>query len=414
VCGLNLTGATGKITTKMQDLNTFLDASWDFVDETANGGDDIWAIELNQYPSIYRELYSGGDGGRQDPFKISSADDLVSLGKHEENYYDCFVLTHDIDLSGWAFDDSIISQATLSGSYYVGSAFMGSLDGQGHTVDHLTIQSDVSDKDYVGLFGVIGSSGEVSRLSLKSISITGANMTRVGGLCGLNSGGTIKQCSVSGSMQGKNRVGGIGGVNEGYFFDCYASGDIEALSVVGGICGMLGEISGGWGHIERCYSTTSVQSESTDKGGLAGYVGDFAFMRNCFWDTTASGMSSGYYLSPGFWGIIENVQGYTTSQMKERANFIGWDFVGESVNGDNEIWRMCVDDVDTPRLSWEFARDGDFACSDGVDLGDLQALAECWLMAETTSPTTFSHACDGNGDGVVDLADFGVLAENLE
>ena len=141
-------------------------------------------------------------------------------------------------------------------------------------------------------------------------------------------------------------------------------------------------------------------------------VGYSALLFNCFWDTTTSGLSSGYSLFPQFWGIIENVEGYTTSQMKQQANFIGWDFVGEDVNGVNDIWRMCVDGVDTPRLSWEFAEDGDFACGDGVDLGDLEALAECWLLSEAITPAAFSYACDGNGDGVIDLADFAVLGEN--
>ena len=92
----------------------------------------------------------------------------------------------------------------------------------------------------------------------------------------------------------------------------------------------------------------------------------------------------------------------------------GWDFVGEDVNGENEIWRMCVDGVEYPRLSWEFARNGDFACGDGVDIFDLQAVAEHWLLAEATDPVAFSYACDANGDGVIDLADFAVLGENWQ
>ena len=73
----------------------------------------------------------------------------------------------------------------------------------------------------------------------------------------------------------------------------------------------------------------------------------------------------------------------------QQGAYAGWDFVGESVNGQNEIWRMCQDGVDYPRLSWEFARAGDFACADGVDLADLQALAEHWLTESVAAPAIF-------------------------
>jgi hypothetical protein len=98
--------------------------------------------------------------------------------------------------------------------------------------------------------------------------------------------------------------------------------------------------------------------------------------------------------------------------MKQQSNFTNWDFLGESTNGENDIWRMCVDGIDYPHLSWEYAQNGDFACGDGTDILDLQALAERWLLTEALNPTTFSYACDANGDGVIDLLDYSVLGVN--
>jgi hypothetical protein len=44
-------GGTGKTTAEMQTASTFLDGGWDFLDETANGTEDIWWIEEgNDYP----------------------------------------------------------------------------------------------------------------------------------------------------------------------------------------------------------------------------------------------------------------------------------------------------------------------------------------------------------------------------
>jgi hypothetical protein len=46
----------GKTTAEMQTASTFLDAGWDFVDETANGTDDIWWIlEGKDYPRLWWE-----------------------------------------------------------------------------------------------------------------------------------------------------------------------------------------------------------------------------------------------------------------------------------------------------------------------------------------------------------------------
>ncbi len=48
---------TGKTTTEMQTASTFLEAGWDFVDETENGTDDIWWILKGQdYPRLWWEL----------------------------------------------------------------------------------------------------------------------------------------------------------------------------------------------------------------------------------------------------------------------------------------------------------------------------------------------------------------------
>ncbi len=37
-------GGTGKTTAETQTASTFIEAGWDFVDETANGTEDIWWI----------------------------------------------------------------------------------------------------------------------------------------------------------------------------------------------------------------------------------------------------------------------------------------------------------------------------------------------------------------------------------
>jgi hypothetical protein len=49
-------GGMGKTTTEMQTASTFLEAGWDFVDETANGTEDIWWIlEGQDNPRLWWE-----------------------------------------------------------------------------------------------------------------------------------------------------------------------------------------------------------------------------------------------------------------------------------------------------------------------------------------------------------------------
>jgi len=86
----------------------------------------------------------------------------------------------------------------------------------------------------------------------------------------------------------------------------------------------------------------------------------------------------------------------------------GWDFVGESKKGTKDVWRMCADGVDYPRLSWEFSGGGDMDCPDGVTLEDLLYLAGRWMAS---TPATFG-AADANADGRVDLLDLAILSEN--
>ena len=54
--GTGCDNANGKTTAEMQTESTFLDAGWDFVDETENGTEYIWWIlEYRDYPRLWCE-----------------------------------------------------------------------------------------------------------------------------------------------------------------------------------------------------------------------------------------------------------------------------------------------------------------------------------------------------------------------
>jgi len=91
--------------------------------------------------------------------------------------------------------------------------------------------------------------------------------------------------------------------------------------------------------------------------------------------------------------------------MQTRSTFTdaGWDFVGEVVNGPNDIWDIC-DGMNYPKLVWQIPLLGDFSCPDGVEFNDLAVLCEQWLMP------VLSADMAGGADGVVDLLDWAVFA----
>jgi hypothetical protein len=112
------------------------------------------------------------------------------------------------------------------------------------------------------------------------------------------------------------------------------------------------------------------------------------------------------------WGFFK-LRSAKLSQINWLATFTNytWDFLNESANGTNDIWRMCLDGIDYPHLSWEYSINGDFTCPDGVNIDDVLSLSQNWLNSEELDPG-FSYACDPTFDGVTNLADFVILAEN--
>ena len=46
-------GGKGLTTAQMKMVNTFLNAGWDFIDETVNGAEDIWWMPGSDYPMLW-------------------------------------------------------------------------------------------------------------------------------------------------------------------------------------------------------------------------------------------------------------------------------------------------------------------------------------------------------------------------
>ncbi|HOK67283.1 MAG TPA: hypothetical protein PK054_01675 [Anaerohalosphaeraceae bacterium] len=220
-----------------------------------------------------------------------------------------------------------------------------------------------------------------------------ADGVKIGGLIGENYS-IVRSCFAAGSVIAGVKSGGFIGTNFGLVANCYSTSSISGTSRIGGFIGH------NTGPLSFCYSTGLVIG-SQETGGLIG----FCFYNNassCFWDIQTSGQT-----------ISADGIGKTTAQMKTLSTFTsaGWDFTNETANGTDDIWRMCTDGVDYPRLNWERTR-GDFACPDGVYLEDLTFINDRWLMSGCSSSNNFCGGADLNSSGLVDLADWAVFAQN--
>ncbi|MHC4207401.1 MAG: GLUG motif-containing protein, partial [Planctomycetota bacterium] len=247
-------GGIGLATAEMQTASTFLEASWDFVDEIENGIDNTWFINEGQdYPRLWWEEpttpYIGGSGEPNDPYMIGTAEELISLGRCRRDYGKHFILTADIDLNPNLPGREFFVEVAIAPQ---GTSFTGVFDGNGHTISNLT----------VGLFGSLGSGAEVRDLGLVDVNISLGKS--VGGLSKDN-GGIITNCYSTGTITGDELVGGLVGTNSGSIVTSYSSCTVNGTGwYVGGLVG------DNQGTITNSYSTGTV-SGNQYVGGLVGF-----------------------------------------------------------------------------------------------------------------------------------------------
>ena len=186
--------------------------------------------------------------------------ELVNGGKSDIN----ITLDTDIDLTG--------KDWTPIGTDYDNS-YTGTFDGGGHTITGLTFTTN--DK-YAGLFGRLGKAGMVKNVVMEGIQITcNHSLGYAGGVAGFSWGGTIENCSVSGSVSGTVSVGGVVGVQrDGSITGCSSSATVKGTVDVGGVAGQTNSNA----TMTACYATGNVTLEIAsqniiDVGGAVGFNG---------------------------------------------------------------------------------------------------------------------------------------------
>ena len=209
-----------------------------------------------------------GSGTEQDPYLIGTASDLTTLAsltnaaatasEYADKYYK---LTADIDMTGISYKP--ISYAT---SMYTaqGARFTGTLDGDGHIIKNITINTNLATYGATaGIIGVLGTGGAVKNLGVENMTVTTGNGNRlcIGGIAGsLMANMSIDRCYVRGMT-----VNGAAITGSGYIL--FAGG-------------LVGTTVGNAGTITNSYSTNlSFTSAAATKnfGGLMGACGNAGY-----------------------------------------------------------------------------------------------------------------------------------------
>lgn len=207
------------------------------------------------------ENFAGGDGTESNPYQIANGEQLAKLAQdvNSGNGYagTYFVLTADIVLNntdGWENWGETVPQNTWTpiGSYEI--QFTGILDGQGHSVSGIYVNSN---EHYQGFVGYLGVNGIIQNIGVKESYVKGVWST--GGVCGQNDGLMIN-CYNSGNVTGSYYVGGVCGRSTGtdneysFLTNCYNTGKVTGQESVGGVCGL----NTSHGPISNCYNIGSV------------------------------------------------------------------------------------------------------------------------------------------------------------
>ena len=277
-------------------------------------------------------------------YTVTSADGLMNIaklvngGKTDIN----ITLGTNIDLTG--------KDWTPIGTSFRNS-YTGTFDGGGHTIKGLTVTTN---DQFVGLFGSLGEAGTVKNVVMEGVQITNNHGSGyVGGVVG-NSDGTIENCSVSGSVSGTVRAGGVVGVQWGASITgCSSSATVKGTRCAGGVAGETNDGA----TMVACYATGNVtielgHSDRVYVGGLVGFNGGNDVLA-CYatGNVTSTGSSTGEVLIGGLVG--GNYTTVTACYWKNNhEQGIGYKKAGTStevtkVDGTDVTWQKAVDAMNT-------------------------------------------------------------------
>ena len=357
------------------------------------------ALVLAPVPAQANGCITPAAGTAQDPFLIATPGNLNCLVNNDSYYWGHgyhFRQTADLDMSNYAPWTQGIGSAALP--------FTGTYDGNGFSIDNLTITSS---GNAVGLFGVT-TGATLKDISLSDLQVIGDR--QVGGLVGLLDGGTVENAQVQATVTGlctnnstNCSVGGLVGhvddsvatvisgswtsgvvtatvsvVNSTYgravgglvgsaaplalmIGDSYSTAQVSGYDLVGGLLGYYDEPLG-----NEIFTVTDSFASGLVSGTGGGLVGCFfdrtitqcdqplgtVTFTDTFWDTQTTGRNT---------TAANRGTPKTTAQMTSLSTFSNWSIVDTTPG--NATWGICSSlNSGYPFLQWVAEQQG-WTCS---------------------------------------------------
>ncbi|GAB6085243.1 fibronectin type III domain-containing protein [Alkaliphilus crotonatoxidans] len=345
-----------RLTTGMKNKETYI--NWDF--------ENIWEIDNNQsYPylknlpkpnEVFENLpegdVAGGIGSIEDPYLISTKEQLNNIRFDLESYY---VIVNDIDLNA--------EEWLPIGGYR--TPFKGNIDGGGFVIKNLMMTGE---SKFSGLIGYAQNT-VIKNMRIENVNVVGGDNTgalvgmlrgesiiennwiigtgsvkgtsSVGGLIGhAENGKIIKSLSTIDVEGGGSYTGGLIGYSSAVIEESYASGNVFGKSRTGGLVGYLKNNYKLYEGIKNTFALGNV-SGTHYVGGLIGYSDRRYYVVNCYYSGKVTGidyissligyeeynLSKDLYfdqISSGFDTPAESAR--ATTHLLRKDNYIEWDF----------------------------------------------------------------------------------------
>jgi len=340
------------------------------------------------------------------------------------------VNTSRVGLFGYIGHNGVVKNVFLEGIDIKAIHYAGGIAGRNEgTIENCHVSGTIQGQQVCG--GITGfcfgqmwpnNISEIRNCSFRG-QVTGTWAT--GGIVGGTDGPEIVKCYAIAEIVGQVQCGGIVGQNMGGNLNlCFSKGTVTCSDGAGGFAGITYDHCGYGGDIHDCYSDVTVNC-SKGAGGFSGSApGMFGQIWNCYcsgrvvydannyedvgcfigeYRPTPEGVFYSYFLETAG---PDNGFGEPLSeeQMKQRTSFAGWDFVGEVIDGPNDIWKIC-EGTNYPKLAWQEPLAGDFVCPDGVNFVDYAFFAAHWLENDIDDV----NGVDISGDEKVNQIDFALL-----
>lgn len=259
---------------------------------------DVGADKWEKVNTIEFEIkpmkYSGGLGTENNPYIISTADDMIRLAATSDDFNKHFVMANDIDYTGKTPERMIGNEE---------NPFTGTFDGNLCTIRNYNIAS--SDTRDVGIFGDVQKGTiknlrvEDSKIISKNTDLLTAEFVCVGIIAGETNGKiincSVKNCVIEIEYSGKsnnnlsNNSGGvIGAIRGGTVSNCSSVDNVvrvefkndskqDVTSLVGGFAGHsdIATIDNCYVYYDNSSNKTYLSSKMKASGGGANHLGGF-------------------------------------------------------------------------------------------------------------------------------------------